>query len=144
LFLFSFGVSGIVLSLIPERKGRAPALEWPSRGNLRGLSPFGPARAWTRGNGTSASLQRDLDGRSRPSIGTTTYAINGFGRRVATTSSVVPTGTNYFVYDEGGRLIGGMASCEEREERGQKNAEELRSKTGSKTGSGLVNCILAR
>ncbi len=38
--------------------------------------------------------------------GTTAYAINGLGQRVAKTGSGATTGATYFVYDEAGHLIG--------------------------------------
>jgi RHS repeat-associated protein len=37
---------------------------------------------------------------------TTSYLYNGLGQRVSKTSSLVPTGGNEYVYDEGGHLLG--------------------------------------
>lgn len=55
------------------------------------------------------TLSYDARGRlTKATKGTqvTTYAINGLGQRVKKAGPLVPTGTNYFVYDEAGRLIG--------------------------------------
>jgi len=45
---------------------------------------------------------------STSAAGTVTYAVNGLGERVKKSgpSGIVPSGTNYFVYDEAGHLIG--------------------------------------
>jgi len=61
------------------------------------------------GNLTSnGSVTFTFDGRGRLTQSSSghSYAINGLGQRVAKSGPGVVTGTNYFVYDESGHLIG--------------------------------------
>ncbi len=56
---------------------------------------------------TSGPINLTYDGRGRlMAAGGTTYQVNGLGQRVAKSGPSTPTGTNYFVYDEAGHLLG--------------------------------------
>lgn len=90
------------------------AFQYASTSNRQTSSTGGMAKTYSydaAGNiisDGSATFTYGANGRLAQATkgGTTAYAINGLGQRVAKTGSGATTGATYFVYDEAGHLIG--------------------------------------
>ncbi len=87
----------------------------PASNRLAAATGPSPAKSYSYdtagniiGDGTTRFTYNDA-GRMRDATnsgGTTTYQYNGMGQRVSKTGPLVPTGVNYYMYDEEGHLIG--------------------------------------